>query len=207
MDRSGICEHEPAAQRNLERKTRETEIRLDFTIDGTGEYDVETGVPVLRPHARVVREARPLRPARSPRRATSRSTCTTRSRTSASRSARPSARRSATRAASAATAARCCRWPSRRPRWRWTSRNRAFLDLSRESRQRPRRHLRRVAGRGLPLRARAERRARPARRCSTTGRARTTRVEAIFKGLARALRQALEIDPRQTGLPTVKGAL
>jgi imidazoleglycerol-phosphate dehydratase len=32
-------------------------------------------------------------------------------------------------------------------------------------------------------------------------------VEAIFKGVARALRQALELDPRQTGLPTVKGAL
>ena len=32
-------------------------------------------------------------------------------------------------------------------------------------------------------------------------------VEAIFKGLARALRQALERDPRQPGLPTVKGAL
>ena len=32
-------------------------------------------------------------------------------------------------------------------------------------------------------------------------------VEAIFKGAARALRQALERDPRQTGLPTVKGAL
>jgi imidazoleglycerol-phosphate dehydratase len=32
-------------------------------------------------------------------------------------------------------------------------------------------------------------------------------VEAIFKGLARALRQALERDPRQLGLPTVKGAL
>ena len=32
-------------------------------------------------------------------------------------------------------------------------------------------------------------------------------VEAIFKGLARALRQALEIDPRQSGLPTVKGTL
>jgi imidazoleglycerol-phosphate dehydratase len=32
-------------------------------------------------------------------------------------------------------------------------------------------------------------------------------VEAIFKGCARALRQALEIDPRQRGLPTVKGAL
>jgi len=32
-------------------------------------------------------------------------------------------------------------------------------------------------------------------------------VEAIFKGLARALRAAVEIDPRQPGLPTVKGAL
>ena len=32
-------------------------------------------------------------------------------------------------------------------------------------------------------------------------------VEAIFKGLARALRAAVEIDPRQSGLPTVKGAL
>jgi imidazoleglycerol-phosphate dehydratase len=32
-------------------------------------------------------------------------------------------------------------------------------------------------------------------------------VEAVFKGTARALRQALERDPRQIGLPTVKGAL
>jgi len=32
-------------------------------------------------------------------------------------------------------------------------------------------------------------------------------VEAVFKGLARALRLAVEIDPRQRGLPTVKGAL
>jgi imidazoleglycerol-phosphate dehydratase len=32
-------------------------------------------------------------------------------------------------------------------------------------------------------------------------------VEAIFKGLARALRSAVEIDPRESGLPTVKGAL
>jgi imidazoleglycerol-phosphate dehydratase len=32
-------------------------------------------------------------------------------------------------------------------------------------------------------------------------------VEAIFKGLARALRQAVEIDPRVKGLPTVKGIL
>ncbi|MFQ5416937.1 MAG: imidazoleglycerol-phosphate dehydratase HisB [Myxococcota bacterium] len=32
-------------------------------------------------------------------------------------------------------------------------------------------------------------------------------VEAVFKGLARALRAALEHDPRMAGLPTVKGAL
>jgi imidazoleglycerol-phosphate dehydratase len=32
-------------------------------------------------------------------------------------------------------------------------------------------------------------------------------IEAVFKGTARALRAALAIDPRQTGLPTVKGAL
>jgi len=32
-------------------------------------------------------------------------------------------------------------------------------------------------------------------------------VEAIFKGLARVLRMAVEIDPRVKGLPTVKGAL
>ena len=32
-------------------------------------------------------------------------------------------------------------------------------------------------------------------------------VEAIFKGLARALRSAVEFDARMKGLPTVKGAL
>jgi imidazoleglycerol-phosphate dehydratase len=32
-------------------------------------------------------------------------------------------------------------------------------------------------------------------------------VEAVFKCLARALREAVQIDPRESGLPTVKGAL
>ncbi len=32
-------------------------------------------------------------------------------------------------------------------------------------------------------------------------------AEAVFKGAARALRIAVEIDPRESGLPTVKGAL
>jgi imidazoleglycerol-phosphate dehydratase len=32
-------------------------------------------------------------------------------------------------------------------------------------------------------------------------------VEGVFKGVARSLREAVAIDPRETGLPTVKGAL
>ena len=32
-------------------------------------------------------------------------------------------------------------------------------------------------------------------------------VEAVFKALGRALRQAVQIDPRQTGLPSTKGVL
>jgi imidazoleglycerol-phosphate dehydratase len=32
-------------------------------------------------------------------------------------------------------------------------------------------------------------------------------VEAVFKGLARALRAAVELDPRITGVPSVKGTL
>ncbi|MCS5638518.1 MAG: imidazoleglycerol-phosphate dehydratase HisB [Myxococcota bacterium] len=32
-------------------------------------------------------------------------------------------------------------------------------------------------------------------------------VEAVFKGVARALREAASVDPRERGLPTVKGAL
>ena len=32
-------------------------------------------------------------------------------------------------------------------------------------------------------------------------------VEAVFKGLARALRRAVETDPRVRGAPSVKGAL
>ena len=34
----------PRRQASLERNTRETQISLDFAIDGTGEYDVQTGI-------------------------------------------------------------------------------------------------------------------------------------------------------------------
>ena len=32
-------------------------------------------------------------------------------------------------------------------------------------------------------------------------------AEALFKGTARAMRQAVSIDPRQTGVPSTKGTL
>ena len=35
----------PARRARIERKTRETEIRADLTFDGTGAYDVATGIP------------------------------------------------------------------------------------------------------------------------------------------------------------------
>ncbi len=40
-----MSKNEPKRSASIERKTRETEVTIDFTIDGTGEYDVETGVP------------------------------------------------------------------------------------------------------------------------------------------------------------------
>ncbi|MBC7242489.1 MAG: imidazoleglycerol-phosphate dehydratase, partial [Anaerolineae bacterium] len=33
------------------------------------------------------------------------------------------------------------------------------------------------------------------------------RAEALFKALGRALRQAVEMDPRRTGIPSTKGVL
>jgi len=35
----------PVRSASLERKTKETQISLELTIDGKGEYDVETGIP------------------------------------------------------------------------------------------------------------------------------------------------------------------
>jgi len=35
----------PSRRARIERKTRETEIRADFTLPGTGAYDVATGIP------------------------------------------------------------------------------------------------------------------------------------------------------------------
>ena len=82
-----------------------------------------TGHAVLRPHARVVREARPVRPAARAPRAISQVDHAPHGR-GRRHHARPGVARGARRPprASAATAPPCCRWRRPRSRWRSTSR-------------------------------------------------------------------------------------
>ena len=122
-----------------------------------------TGIAVLRPHARVVREARRLRSALAREGRSRRSTCTTRSRTSASRSARRCARRSATRAGIRRYGFRCCRWRRRSVEVSLDVSNRAYLVYRVELANDRVARLRRLAGRGLPVRVLPERRHRSAR--------------------------------------------
>ena len=97
----------------VERKTSETQIRVELNLDGTGQYHIETPLPFLT-HMLEQLSRHGLFDLHDRRqRATSRSTATTPPRTSASRSARRSRTRSATSAASAATARPRCRWTRR----------------------------------------------------------------------------------------------
>jgi len=79
--------------------------------------------------------------------------------------------------------------------------NRAFLLLPREPRQRPHRQLDVSLVEDF-LYALAQNAGLDLHVTLAYGTSPHHAVEAIFKGLARALRQALEIDPRQSGLPT-----
>ena len=161
--------------------------------------------PVLRPHARAARQARRLRPARSRPPATSRSTCTTPSKTSASCSAPRSRRRSATRPACAGSPPRSSRSTRRSCRSRSTSR------AGRSSSTRSTRSSEwigtfdpqlaeefwralRVRGAGITLHLR-----------SLAGANGHHVIEASFKGVARALRDAVQIEG--TGVPSTKGTL
>jgi hypothetical protein len=130
-------------------------------------------------------------------RAISKSIPTTPSRTSASRSARRFARRSDRRRESGAMDRSRCRW--RRRRWKshstspidptsctgWSSRTLTEDFLYAFSQN---------AGIDLHVEL-------------AYGKNPHHVVEAVFKGLARALREAVGIDARVKGLPTVKGAL
>ena len=196
MSASGRAESADAA---------ETQIQLSLDLDG-GEASAATGRRLPRPHARPARPPRPARPEGRGRAATSRPAPTTRSRTSASCSGRRSTRRSATAPASAATAPPWCRWTSRWPSARSTSRGRPLCafdaDLPATS----------IAGFDTELaeeffRAVANSAKLTLHVSVRYGTNAHHMIEACFKAFARALRVAVSIDPEETGVPSTKGTL
>ena len=142
----------------------------------------------------------------SRRAATSRPAPTTRSRTSASRSARRSTRRSATAPGSAATAT---------PRCRWTRRSAmCAIDISGRPLCLFEADLPPVVDRRLRRRAAEEFFRAVATNAKLTlhlgtryGSNAHHLIEACFKAFARALREAVSIDPDEDGVPSTKGTL
>ena len=190
----------------VERKTRETEVRVAIDLDGSGQYEVATGPAVLRSHARVVRQARPVRSAARAPRAISRSMRTTRSRTSASRSVRPlrealgsaeGIRRYGTAVLPMAEAkVEVALDVSNRPYFVYqvALANTRIGDFDASLVEDFLYAFSQNAGLDLHVELRY-------------GRNPHHVVEAVFKGVARALRVGVERDARVRGLPTVKGAL
>ena len=89
----------------VERNTNETQIMVELNLDGTGVYDVETGVGFLDHMLEQL--------SRHSLMATCILISTTPPKIAASQSARPLPRRLAIRRASRAMAAACCRWTRR----------------------------------------------------------------------------------------------
>ena len=193
----------------VERSTKETQIRLELALDGSGRApsldrrraSSTTCSTCSRATARLDLDGE-RRPA------TSRPARTTRPRTSGSCSARRSTRRSATAAASPATATRPCRWTRRSAPARSTSaagrtaRSRRTLPATSIARLRDR------AGRGVLPRGRQQRQAHAApARCSTGTNAHHM-IEACFKAFARALRAGgRRSTTSEPGVPSTKGVL
>ena len=69
------------------------------------------------------------------------------------------------------------------------------------------RRLRRRARRGVLPRRRQQRQADPARLRVRYGSNAHHMIEAAFKAFARALREAVSVDPDETGVPSTKGTL
>ena len=163
---------------------------------------------LLRPHAGELRPPRRLRPARSRPRATCTSTCTTRWRTPASCSARRSAKaldgfKGVRRFGHAyipmdETLTRCAIDLSNRPYLIWKV-NFSTPEGRRDGHR---------AVQGIPPRLRHELRAPACTSRPSTARTRHHIAESGFKALARALRDAVELDPKTGGhAPSTKGVL
>jgi len=189
----------------IERATKESSVLVEIDLDGTGAVDVETGIGFydhmlaqLGKHGLFDLTSRP--PA----------TCTwirtTRSRTPPSRSARPSARRSATRPASAASRTAGCR-STRPPHTPWWTCPAAVPGAPRTRADRPM-----IGSYDTTLtRHIFESFVAQAQICLHVdvpyGRNAHHIVEAQFKAVARALRDACALDPRVVGVPSTKGVL
>ena len=195
-----------ASKRTAEvtRKTRETDITLTLDLDGSGQYEVATGIGMLD-HLLESLARHALFDLFRPK-ATSTATPTTCSRTSASCSARRSTRRSATAAASPASPTRRSPWTNRSPL--------VVIDLG----GRPYAAIDMPFIRDLVGELPTENIAHLLEAFAQEGRlnlhARVSGdndhhiAEAVFKGLARCLRTAVAIDPRASGaIPSTKDVL
>jgi imidazoleglycerol-phosphate dehydratase len=190
---------------DLHRKTSETDIRVAVNLDGTGQARVETPIGFLTHMVEQIARHGSSTWTWWPR-ATSTSTGTTPPKTWPSRWARPWPRRWATSAASAAMARPRCPWTRRcmtcaldlsgRPYFVWrvpmpkaklggfdTELAEVFFEGFVRGAQ-CNLHMRLHEGENLHH-----------------------IIEIGFKAFAKALREATEIDPRQSGVPSTKGTL
>ena len=181
--------------------------RLELNLDGSGQGADRHRRRLPRPHADAVGQARGDRSdGRGQGRSARRSAPHGRRRRHLPRPGAAS-RRSATRPASAATATSRCRWKRRWPPRRSTSQRPLRPGVSAPISQRPRSATStaswsKISGKPSPP--------TPCATCTSCvhyGRNSHHISEAIFKATARALRMAVEADPRMTGVPSTKGTL
>ena len=184
----------------VERTTKESDVLVELDLDGTGVTDISTGVPFFDHMLTQLGKHGGFD-------LTSRTTgdldvdATTPSRTPRSPSARRCARRSATRRASAASATRWSRWTRRWCRPSVDLSGRPYLVHGEPAMRRADRHLRHHADTPHLRVDLAPRRRSPARARASTAATPHHIVEAQFKAVARALRDAVALDPRVVGVP------
>ena len=191
--------------RSSARPARRTSA-IELAIDGDGRVRSRDRHPVLRPHARVVREARPVRPA-APREGRPRG--------------RPAphrrGRRHRDRPGDPPGARQRRGHPPLRPALLPMAESKVEISRRRlepslpglqgRARERPRRRLRRERSPRTSSTRSRRTRGSTCTSSSATGRARTTSVEAIFKGVARALRAGARARSARRRHPIGQGSL
>ena len=207
--RSGMSEGRRRMGRTADDRARRPArptSRVTLDLDGSGATAVATGVPFFDHMLDAFGRHGAVRPRREGRRATSRSTRTTPSRTSASCSGQAIARGARRQGAASARFGSATRADGRGARARAPSTSPAAAQLHYDGRAADRDHrdVRHHAGQGVPRRARHQRGPHAARALARR-RERHHIIEAAFKAVARALREAVALDPRVSGVPSHEG--